>query len=189
MVEKDDNMFRVAVQNVGTMPEDSSLEETTDNKNYQLIEFVNKYQVDVLGVTETNRPWTNLDSGQRLRERFRGVFETLRAADAFNVHGLANAGTFRYGGASLLSFDQAAHRAIDRPETDPTGLGRWVSQRCQGRGGATTRIYVGYRPVKNRTGPGTVWQQHRTYFDDQDNDRCPTEAFLEDLWKDMAKAQ
>ena len=59
-------MFGVAAQNVGALPDNSSLEEATDNKNHRLIEFVNKYQIDVLGLTETNRPWANLSPSLRL---------------------------------------------------------------------------------------------------------------------------
>ena len=68
---------------------------------------------------------------------------------------------------------------------DPSGLGRWAWTRYRGRQGINLRIVVAYRPVLNTTGPLSVWNQQKAYFENVDDDRCPREAFTDDLCKEV----
>ena len=65
---------------------------------------------------------------------------------------------------------------------DPTGLGRWVWTRFQGRNGRTLRIITGYRPNPDSSdSTSTVFSQHQQFLLAQNDDREPRLAFLEDL--------
>jgi hypothetical protein len=55
----------------------------------------------------------------------------------------------------------------------------------------TIRIVVAYRPVHNATGALSTYNRQRQYFYTHDDDRCPRQAFIDDLlqelqvWMDM----
>lgn len=84
-----------------------------------------------------------------------------------------------WGGTSIWSINNAAHRAFDSG-SDPSGLGRWSWTRYRGRGNVTLRIISAYRPCDSQ-GPLTVYAQHQNFFDDQDVDGCPRSLFITHL--------
>ena len=69
--------------------------------------------------------------------------------------------------------------------TDPTGLGRWTWSRHRGKGGIQLRIVSIYQPCRNTTGALSVWNQHKQYLQNNNDDRNPRTAFLQDLKREM----
>ena len=112
-----------------------------------------------------------------------GWFETLHIAVGYNTTD-PNAERNQQGGVALFSMDTMAHRIIETGQ-DETGLGRWTWQRYRGKANHTVRIIVGYRPCLNRTLSGSVYSQHRKYFQDKEIDACPRKLFLDDLCADI----
>ena len=47
---------------------------------------------------------------------------------------------------------------------DPTGLGRWTYIRLQGKHGSSISFFSAYRPCRNPTTLGSVWNQHLRFF-------------------------
>ena len=139
-------------------------------KNRELAAFCASHKVEVMGLAETNRCWHLLDPADRIPERFRGWWESQHATVAYNTCD-PHANQFQRGGVALLSINQAAHRVCGAGR-DPSGLGRWAWTRYMGRGGATVRVTVAYRPVLSE-GPFTVYSQQRRFLNDRDDDRCP----------------
>ena len=65
---------------------------------------------------------------------------------------------------------------------DPSGLGRWCSTQFKGKHNIKLRVICAYRPCKQATpGPSTTYSQHQRHFDENNDDRCPRAAFMEDL--------
>ena len=65
---------------------------------------------------------------------------------------------------------------------DPTGLGRWVFLTLAGRHGSSVTFFSAYRPCRNLSTVGSVWNQHVTYFMSQGRtDPDPGALFDSDL--------
>jgi hypothetical protein len=88
----------------------------------------------------------------------------------------------------MWSIGKSVHRIVGKGR-DPSGLGRWVWTRYRGRDQITIRIFMAYRPNPPTEGPCTVYAQHRHFLNTRQDDRCPRQAFLEDLCKDIHQAQ
>lgn len=86
-------------------------------------------------------------------------------------------GKVQWGGTGILLFDEAKHRALGRPGSDPENLGRWTWVRIQGREGHRVRIVVAYKPCKNQQNEGSSYQQQLLYFWSRDNFECPLTLF------------
>jgi hypothetical protein len=75
--------------------------------------------------------------------------------------------------------------------SDSSGLGRWVWQLFKGKDNLTTRIYTAYRPCtpQGKEQLSTVYAQHKRHFRSTrkpgEKDRCPRNAFLEDLEQEL----
>ena len=175
------NKFRVGFANIGTYPLQHA------NREYNLRDFIKHHQFDVFGLAELNVHWKNVSAHQRLHERTRGWFESLHLNTAY-WQGFHTNGVSQYGGTSLWSINQGAHR-VESSGKDFRGLGRWVWTRYRGKAGVNIRIIIGYRPVPNKTGAASVWSQHKTYFDEHDIPGCPIELFQQDLLAELRKWQ
>ena len=167
--------------NIGTYPLQHA------NREYNLRDFIKHHQFDVFGLAELNVHWKNVSAHQRLHERTRGWFESLHLNTAY-WQGFHTNGVSQYGGTSLWSINQGAHR-VESSGKDFRGLGRWVWTRYRGKAGVNIRIIIGYRPVPNKTGAASVWSQHKTYFDEHDIPGCPIELFQQDLLAELRKWQ
>jgi hypothetical protein len=157
---------------------------THDSKNDSIREFMNGTQADIIGMVEMGICWHRLPLKDRLWERTRGWFESLKITAAYNRHD-KQAPTAQWGGPSLWSLNNAAHRAIDSG-SDPLGLGRWSWTRYHGRGNITLRIISAYRPC-NSNGPLTMYSQHQNYFDEENIEGCPRALFTSHLLTEIDK--
>ena len=70
---------------------------------------------------------------------------------------------------------------------DPSGLGQWTWTLFMGKGNMKLRMVSVYIPCANLTGELCVHAQHKRHLQDQDDDRTPRKAFLEDFEKALKK--
>ena len=172
--KKSSDCFRIGLLNPNGLPVKG-----TDIKNKILRDYINQTQLDSVCLSECNIHWKQLPIDQRLHERTLGWWECLHTNTAY-YDTYKTSATQQAGGVSLWSIDKGAHRVMEHGR-DSRGLGRWVWTRYRGKQGINLRVVTGYRPVLNKTGEQSVWNQQRSYFDDHDDDRCPREIFIDDL--------
>jgi hypothetical protein len=175
---KPEHTLRICLQNVGGLPHTSS-----QIKNSQVFSFVNSTEVDILALTETNVCWRQLPVHDRLPERTRGWWESLHLLIGY-YSGDSVRSALQPGGEVIFSVNQAAHR-VQSSGSDPSGLGRWSWTRYLGRNQVTIRVIAAYRPVHNATGALSTYNRQRQFFYAHDDDRCPRQAFIDDLLQEL----
>jgi hypothetical protein len=155
--------------------------------------FVLKNEFDIFGLAETNVNWSRLNASAQFHERTLHTWAKTHASLAYNrtvpsrsPSSLRSLSAFhQYGGVALLSTTQAAHQ-VSKSGRDPTGLGRWTWTSYQGRSPVSLKVVTAYRPCLS-DGPLSTYSQHVNFFYDKNDDRCPRQAFLEDLSKDIGQ--
>jgi hypothetical protein len=157
---------------------------SNDSKNDSIRAFIKGVQADIVGMAELGICWHRLPTKDRLWERTRGWFESIKITAAYNLKE-KKPQQAQWGGTALWSINNAVHRAIDSGH-DSHGLGRWSWTRYQGRGNITLRVISAYRPCLSQ-GPLTVYAQHQNYFDSEDVEGCPRELFTSHLLTDIAQ--
>jgi hypothetical protein len=178
--KKAKNTLRISLANTGGFPISSD-----DEKNNAIRQFVIENDIDVPMWTETDKHWASLDFKDRLPTRTAGWYEALHMSTAY-YKDYPGASKHQYGGVSLWSTGQSAHRVKDcgvdkAAGVDNFGLGRWAWTRYTGRNGVSLRAVVAYRPVLNKRGPMSVWNQQKVYWETNGIDTDPIVKFTEDL--------
>ena len=102
---------------------------------------------------ETNVMWSELHSQDRMRERTKGWFENININMAY-YHEYPIKKKFQAGGTVVWCLNEAASRSMNSGKDE---LGRWAWTRLTGKEGKVLRILSAYRPVPNKSGPGSVW--------------------------------
>jgi hypothetical protein len=185
---KMDESLRLGFQNIGGFPESP-----LHPKNYLIRSFVLKNEFDIFGLAESNVNWSQLNASAQFHERILHTWDKTHASLAYNrtvtsrsPSSLRAVSSFhQYGGVALLSTTQAAHR-VSKSGLDPTGLGRWTWTSYQGRSFVSLKVVAAYRPCLS-DGPSSTYSQQVNYLYDQNGDRCPRLAFLEDLSKEIGQ--
>ena len=173
LTKKQPETIRLLFLNINSIP-------ATNNspKNDMLYQSIVASEADVIGMSETNRNWYQIDTDHRWHERTKGWFENSHTILAHNTTDIESS-SYQPGGNLLLSIGKASHRVI-KSEKDPTGLGRWVSTRYRGRQNIVFRTIVAYRPCKS-AGPNSSYMQQQRYFDIIGRNICPRKAIMDDL--------
>jgi hypothetical protein len=171
--EKSEHSMRIGLMNIHGFP----LEKSTD-KLSNIASFIDSHQLDVFGMTEINTHWKNLPSDLRMEARTVGWFQKHKFVTAYHEK-WDTAVPLQFGGVSLWAMDDIVHR-IDGTGIDESGLGRWVWQRLQGKGGVALRMVTAYCPVRSSY-PGSVWTQHKNHFDETNRDGDPRDLFVKDI--------
>ena len=127
--------------------------------------------------------WKMVPIQQCLPERMRGWWECLQINTAY-FEAYQVLARHQAGGVSLWSVNKGDHRVMECGK-DSRGLGRWVWTRYHGRSGVNVRFVTAYRPVLNRQGVQSVWNQQKGYFEGIKDDRCPRQIFVDDLCKEV----
>ena len=84
-------------------------------------------------------------------------------------------------------FDKIANRSQDVGK-DPSFMGRWSWIQVKGKDNIQTRIYSVYRPCRGQ-GERTVYSQQLRALLRKDDQRCPQQAFWEDLQINVQQAK
>jgi hypothetical protein len=174
---KEEDHLRIVFQNINRFPMYAG-----DPKNESIHACLKGIQADIIGMAELGLRWHKLPTKDRLWERTRGWFESIKTTAAYNQHE-EHTQIVQWGGTSIWSINNAVHRAIESG-ADLSGLGRWSWTRYQGRGNVTLRVISAYRPCQSQ-GPLTVYAQHQNHFDSQDIEGCPRDLFTAHLLEEL----
>ena len=161
-----------------------------DNEKDPLIwQRLEDLQADTAGLVEINLDW-------RAVPREANFYSRLHHRQCKQVKGSVTHNRkprpgkkVQFGGCAVLSYQKLLPRIVNT-ESDPSGLGRWISQLIEGKGEQRARFVSGYFPCKN-TGKGTVYNQHKAHFQavaakHKQVPREPHQAWLEDFERDIS---
>ena len=180
---KNKESMRIGVVNINGIPA------TNDHrKNTMIRNAVNKYEFDIMGITETNRSWRKVEAKDRIRERTRDWWNPLHTMIAYNK-GEECKNTALQEGVLQWSIDKPANRIVSQESgLDPSGMGRWLYSTYQGKNGMRLKVVTMYRPKKpNKPGEKKVYAQQLRKLLAKGDRRCPTDAILEDLEMELRK--
>ena len=127
-------------------------------KDEQVRQFLEKWDVDIYGMTEPNVSWSKVRKQHNWWERTEKWFEARRLAVAFNTKRGRLATKSQYGGTITMCRNEISHRS-PVTEYDASGLGRWSSIAFRGLKKSITRVVTVYCACPNATGPHTVYSQ------------------------------
>jgi exonuclease III len=136
-------------------------------------------------MAETITDWCLQPDDLKLYERSSRWWETLHLSYSHNCTNIPTS-NHQWGGTALFCIDKAAHRSTEKG-VDSSGLGRWCWTQYKGKKHHSLRIYSVYCP-NPPTGPLTVYAHHRHYFNSKNDNRCPRQAFVDDLCKEIKLA-
>jgi len=168
--------FRVGFLNHGGF---ATVAEKGKRKEEQLRKHITKYKFSSMCLTEHNVHWNSIPVDERLEERTADWFEKL-ATNTTYYKNCPVKSPQQYGGCDNWSIDKAAYRILSRG-SDKSGLGRWCWTRYRGKNNKSLRVVAAYRPVENKTGPDSVWNQQKSYFLNKMVPRNPRTIFNSDL--------
>jgi hypothetical protein len=183
-----EDTLQIDFQNIGGLPAFSS-----HPKNDALHLFILKHNIDIFGIAETNLRWSTLPAESQFYERTQNVWDGTHSSIAYNHTNprktrqmIKGRSTFQqYGRVALLSTTQAAHRVLLSGH-DTTGLGRCTWTQYQGKAPVSLKVVSAYHPCISDGGL-SIYSQHINHLYAQDDGRCPRQASLDDLKKDLQR--
>ena len=176
IIQKHKSHFRILTVNINGLPK-----LRTHPKYGTIREKVATYQVDIIGLSETNLKWNQFSSYDRLSQRTSKWWENTHCSYTYNSHDASHS-KFQPGGTALISRNLLSNKAQSLRKYDPSGLGRWVSTLYHGQHPKTLRIIQIYRPCKpNPHSNNGVFQQHSRYLLQKHITTCPRDQMLNDL--------
>jgi len=134
-------------------------------------------------MTEMNRYWPALPMQDRLYKRTFKWWQSLQISQAFNKNSKPLT-DFLPAGTAVFSRNHAASRAMKSGQ-DQSGLGRWTWTQYRACKGINLHIVSAYCPVLNKGGPLSVYNQHKIYLDNHNDDRDPRLAFTAEFRKEI----
>jgi hypothetical protein len=165
--------FRVGMQNINMLPASAH-----HYKSRQLVNHIREGEYDIFFMNEVGLYWNKLDACDQWAERVTSLNDST-AVFANNTTELELSETLQYGGVGMVATGETKHRILSRGK-DPTGMGRWVWMRMEGKANLRVRLVTAYRPCKSG-GASTVFQQHSRALAKKGDFRNPRTAILEDL--------
>jgi exonuclease III len=171
--------FRLASVNIDNL---SQYEGKTKNpKDEHIFTSINNYELGILMMQELGLNWDAVRLEDRWQERVKAnmEYQQTRSYMSHNTRDKKRQPR-QWGGTGIFAQGKLSHFAMGAG-SDLAGLGRWTWARFRGKEGVIFRCVSLYRPADSRRGEETVYQQHKTYFQSINNDRCPRQAFFEDL--------
>ena len=186
-----DDIFRLFIHNINRF----SASNNDDSKYIEFFTSVTRYRPSVTLLQELGLPWPFVPKHMQLLAMAKKHLAPIdcKLVTAHNENSGVRSRS-QWGGTAVLSYGKVCQYAKGTGQ-DKTGLGRWCWARFQGRNGISLRTVSVYCPCEPETsgdgtmadGAGRVYNQHLKYLNDNDDDRDPRTAFLEDLDKAMAK--
>lgn len=179
---KNKDCCRIGFQNVNGFPATNYGE-----KNQATHGFLYTNEFDAFGAAELNRHWKNIPPDHRLQTRVSRWFPSAHTSVAYNTTESPKS-DWQVGGVCVWSLNQMAHRVCGQG-SDASGLGRWTWVRYRGKNQTSLRFVTAYRASKVSKGSSTVYAQQRNTLLKRDDSRCPRQAFVEDIGKEVKKWQ
>ena len=134
---KNNHVIRYSFQNIRGFGTDHEHVRAVAIKN-----FIEKNQINIMGMAEVNINWRNLRRKNTLEQICRKWFETTRTMASYNSHNRER-GYKLPGGVALITTGPLALRSLERNH-DVRQMGRWGSQKFQGKQGITICFVLVY---------------------------------------------
>ena len=178
---KAENILRICHINI------NGVTQTTKNpKNQHIREFINTYELDHVGLAETNCNWSNMEEQDQWHNRVQNWWNRSKSVVAHNSADIG-AEIKQPGGVINMSMAGTASSAIDSGIDSP--LGRWAWTTLRGKNKIHTTIISGYRPCRNLKDDNSTYNQQLRYFVAKGIDKCPRQIWLEDMERFIKEKQ
>jgi len=139
--QKQSSSICIIFQNVHGLPKHNH-----HPKNDSLRCFLTEHQVDVMGMSEVNVAWHQVNFHERLGSRTSEWFESRHVMTAWNQHESFHS-TVQTGGVAVLTINKLTYQ-VALMGCNPTGLGRWMWTHFWGKHAHHTHVITCYRPIK-----------------------------------------
>ncbi len=173
LASKPPQTFRIGGQNVQLLPENAR-----HYKSRQLVNHIREGEYDIFMMEEIGLFWGKIDPSDQWDERVMGLADST-AIFAHNTTEPELSDKLQYGGVGMVATAEAKHRIVERGK-DPSGMGRWVWMRMEGKEGHHVRFVTAYRPCQSG-GAGSVFQQQARAMAVNKDYRNPRTAIMQDL--------
>ena len=119
-----------------------------DPVNASLKQWITNKEFDIFGITETNAFWPKIIEKLQFHNRIKEWWNPnlTKGNFAHNPWDTSN-DVKQWGGVAQISQNQASLR-WQGCKKDPTGQGRWVSQKYWGTKGKMLQVIMAYRPCQ-----------------------------------------
>ena len=168
--------MRLVCSNINNLPVDID-----EPKEVSIFQAIREREVDIWLLQEIGLHWSNLSKTRQWRSRVDKYLnpKCTKTRCSHNIHDTTGT-RVQAGGTGVLAHDKISHFAMGSG-SDNAKLGRWTWSRFRGKHGMVLRVVSVYRPCESSGGERTAWSQHKTYLNDNNDDRNPRDAFMEDL--------
>ena len=166
--------LRIGFLNTGRLPPI-----TPHPKQDYLHHFISTHNLDILGISEVGLNWSIVPTAYSWYERTHRAFRQQSTTLSWNRHDIRTASP-QWGGVALITTGITTTR-IKTKGSDPRNLGRWCWTSYTGKHSKTVTIYSIYRPVRNLTGPLSVYQQQQTHLSSININTDPLTTWASDL--------
>jgi exonuclease III len=177
----DPNDLRIASINIDNLPPFRE-----QPKDEALFQATADLEIDVLLLQETGINWSSLGQTDQFQSRLDNWFEPGQTS-CYMSHNRQdmNRDVHQWGGTGVMAHDKIKHYSMGAG-SDKAKLGRWTWARYRGQGGMVWRVVSIYQPCANKTGPLSVYSQHKRHLQNKNDDRDPRLAFRLDLTAELA---
>lgn len=151
--DKNPKHTRIFFQNIGGLP-------TTGREKLELSEIaagIEKSQIDILGLAETNIAWHTLGTQNQLKTQMRRANSQCKTC-ASSAPYIPDKTLYLPGGTCMVTLGPITTRVIEAQE-EPTDLGRWCHITLQGKDKRLLKIICGYRVGQTNRGLNTAFNQ------------------------------
>ena len=166
----DEHLCSVGNHNINSFP---------DKNVPKMVRMMQTYKdMHIVGMSELNRNWFQMQEKDQPRERFKKLWRSKRLKTSWLKDRDWRHSKVQQGGVATMLRGQAATYVQDVGE-DKHGLGRWNWMCMEATSlNKKTCVIQMYRPVRNTEDPGSVFMQHKCRMR---TDECPLQRFDEDL--------
>ena len=158
------------------------------NKIHRLNKLIKEFDADCIAGVELQVQWSKMGKDSSLA-RLLAPGKDKKVCVGYNRH--EDYSRSQYGGTSLVSLGRLS-QFVKSADTDPHGLGRW-SWFHLSHGSKSTRVISAYVPCRSKASSTsssqrreTVYNQHRRYFRQFGDKRCPRTIMVEHLAEQIA---
>jgi exonuclease III len=168
---------RIMFQNINGFGKEKS------NKTRSIKDFMLRRNVDIMCMAELNRNWDVVGRMKTLPQIAKEWFAQSRAISAHNCLD-TDRSEYQPGGTAVIAKGEVSlhHQGEER---DARRLGRWVSQKFQGKGEISTRVVAVYTPNKPEYGPRRVFYQQQSALLSLKISEGVLSIFWNDFWQQV----
>ncbi|GFH55416.1 hypothetical protein CTEN210_11892, partial [Chaetoceros tenuissimus] len=152
------------MQGIGKIQEDTHTVKSS-NKLNKLLDFVERKQVDIVGMAEVNKDWRMVGEDRALWKIMRSYRIGNSKAVVANNRQIPQRRELQWGGTAMVCVgDITASVHGKLKNRDPRGLGRWTEMTINGKEGTKTTFITCYCPNASKSGEEGVPAQQQVYI-------------------------